>query len=398
MENSRPTLFVEINKSEYIFAVGNYNKDNTSELLQKINVPIKGITNNKISNLEIFSSIIKENIFLIEQRLNCTLKDVVIIIDNFECYTTSVSGFKRLNGSQLSKENISYIINSLKLKISENEPLKTILHIFNSKYFLDAKEIDNLPIGLFGNFYSHELSFLLLNKNDYKNLLNIFNNCNLRVKRIISKSFIEGVNLTNNYQNLETFFKIDINKNFSRIFYFENLSLKFMQSFQFGSDLILEDISKVTGLDFEIVKNFLQDLEFKKNTNYEENIEEKFFKNINFRKIKKNLVFEIAAARIEEFSEIIIKKNINLNYLSKKNTKIFLCLMNDEGRKSFDSKYKKSFSSSKNHEVSIMRNLLFEDIFETANSIVHYGWSKEAIPITQEKRSVIARFFDLLFG
>lgn len=72
--------------------------------------------------------------------------------------------------------------------------------------------------------------------------------------------------------------------------------------------------------------------------------------------------------------------------------------MNDEGRKSFDSKYKKSFSSSKNHEVSIMTNLLFEDIFETTNSIVHYGWSKEAIPITQEKRSVIARFFDLLFG
>ena len=41
-----------INKSEYIFAVGNYNKDNKSELLQKINVPIKGITNNKFSNLE----------------------------------------------------------------------------------------------------------------------------------------------------------------------------------------------------------------------------------------------------------------------------------------------------------------------------------------------------------
>ena len=59
-------------------------------------------------------------------------------------------------------------------------------------------------------------------KNDYKNLLNIFNNCNLRVKRIISKSFIEGVNLTNNYQNLETFFKIDINK---KCFLFKQICL-----------------------------------------------------------------------------------------------------------------------------------------------------------------------------
>ena len=54
MENIRSTLFVEINKFEYIFAVGNYKNDNTCELLQKINVPIKGITNNKISDFEIF--------------------------------------------------------------------------------------------------------------------------------------------------------------------------------------------------------------------------------------------------------------------------------------------------------------------------------------------------------
>ena len=398
MENIRSTLFVEINKFEYIFAVGNYKNDNTCELLQKINVPIKGITNNKISDFEIFLSIIKENIFSIEQKLNCTLKDVVIILDTFEYYTTSVSGFKKLNGSQLSKENISYIINSLKLKISENEPLKTILHIFNSKYFLDEKEIDNLPIGLFGNFYSHELSFLLLNKNDYKNLLNIFNKCNLRVKRIISKSFIEGVNLINNHENLQTFFKIEINKNFSRILFFENLSLKFTQNFQFGSDLLLKDISKITGLDFDIVKNLLKDLKLKKKENYEENIEEKFFKNINFRKIKKNLIFEIAAARIEEFSEIILKKNINLKNLLKKDTKIFLSLIDEEAGRSLDLTYKRSFSALKSHEVSITTKVLFEDIFETTNSIVHYGWSKEAIPITQEKRSVIARFFDLIFG
>ena len=36
---------------------------------------------------------------------------------------------------------------------------KKIIHIFNSKYILDKKNIENLPIGLFGNFYSQELSF-----------------------------------------------------------------------------------------------------------------------------------------------------------------------------------------------------------------------------------------------
>ena len=46
------------------------------------------------------------------------------------------------------------------------------------------KKIDNLPIGLFGDFYSHELSFNLINKNDLKNLKNIFNECNLKIKNI----------------------------------------------------------------------------------------------------------------------------------------------------------------------------------------------------------------------
>ena len=57
------------------------------------------------------------------------------------------------------KENISYILNSLKLDISDNEKDKKILHIFNSKSVLDGNITNNLPIGLFGNFYSHELTF-----------------------------------------------------------------------------------------------------------------------------------------------------------------------------------------------------------------------------------------------
>ena len=49
-----------------------------------------------------------------------------------------------------------------------------IKSIFNSKYNLDNQKVENLPIGLFGDFYSHELSFILINKNDYKNLKNQF--------------------------------------------------------------------------------------------------------------------------------------------------------------------------------------------------------------------------------
>ena len=80
------------------------------------------------------------------------------MFDNFDSSIINFSGFKKLNGSQLIKENIAYILNSLKLKVSESEKEK-ILHIFNSKNLLDKKNTDNIPIGLYGDFYSHELSF-----------------------------------------------------------------------------------------------------------------------------------------------------------------------------------------------------------------------------------------------
>ena len=94
-----------------------------------------------------------------------------------------MSGFKKLNGSQVLKENITYIINTLKSCLDKNESNKTILHIFNSKFILDKKNIENLPIGLFGDFYSHELSFTLMNTNDYKNLNIIFDKCSLKIKK-----------------------------------------------------------------------------------------------------------------------------------------------------------------------------------------------------------------------
>ena len=51
---------------------------------------------------------------------------------------------------------------------------KKQLFIFLIQIFNLIKKNENLPIGLFGDFYSHELSFSLIDKNDYKNLKHIF--------------------------------------------------------------------------------------------------------------------------------------------------------------------------------------------------------------------------------
>ena len=80
-------------------------------------------------------------------------------MDTFNYTCSNVTGYKKLNGSQIYKENISYILNSLKSSITENESKNSIVHIFNSKSVLDGAEVENLPIGLFGDFYVHDLTF-----------------------------------------------------------------------------------------------------------------------------------------------------------------------------------------------------------------------------------------------
>ena len=113
----------------------------------------------RIVNLEKIFQILKENIYLIEQKLNFNFKEVILIIENFNPTFINLSGYKKLNGSQILKENIIYILNTLKSYVDKIESKKTILHIFNSKFNLDNEKIENLPIGLFRFLLSRNIIF-----------------------------------------------------------------------------------------------------------------------------------------------------------------------------------------------------------------------------------------------
>ena len=399
MQIKSPVLYIEINNLDYIFFVGNVSENEDLKLIDKINIPIRGFKNKKPVDFDAITEIIKNNIFILEQKFNLVFREVILLIDNFDCSILNYTGFKNLNGSQLTKENITYILNSLKSKVSEFEENKKILHIFNSKFLLDKKNIENIPIGLFGNFYSHELSFFLIDKNDYKNLKNIFEGCNLKIRNIVSKKFVEGAQLINTNENLDTFFQIEINETSSQIFFFENYALRFFQDFEFGSDIIINDISKIAALKNNIVKDILLTSNFSENnleTNY---IEKHYFNEQNYRKINKKLFLDVADARIQELAEIIISKNINvLNYFQKK-APIFLRVSDISCCKLFNISFKTHFSNKQtNVEIKFIKALEYESFLNNAYKIVQFGWKKEAVPVVQEKKSLIARVFDFIFN
>ena len=395
--NNSPKLFICIGNLEISIIIGFIDEKNNFEILEKLLLPIEGIIENKISDLDKFTNLIKKNILLIEQKINYTFKDTILILDNFEISFLNLCGFKKLNGTQISKENITYILNSLKSCVDEFEKNKKILHIFNSEYCLDKKKLDNLPIGLFGNFYSQELSFNMINKNDYNNLKNIFDKCNLKIKKVLKKSFVEGVNINNRYNNIETFFLIKINNHSSKISFFENASLKFEQVFKFGTDIILRDISKITSLNKENVKLILNKINLAESLSNDEIIEKEFFTD-NYRKIKKKLIYEIALARIQEISELIIFKNINLKYYNKVSKNIFLVIDRQLQFKGLNKIFEFAFSLNNKLDLNIIADSSEDNLIKTTNNLVQYGWKKEAIPIALSKKSIFRRFFEAIFG
>ena len=392
------TLFLEINRFDFIFFVTETDGQNHFKVIHKFKVPLEGIDENRIVDLNKASKFIKENIFTIEQKLDYTFKEVILILENFNPTFINLSGFKKLNGSQILRENITYILNSLKSYIDKIEVKKTILHIFNSKFFLDNKKIENLPIGLFGDFYSHELSFNLIGTNDFKNLKNIFSNCKLKIKKILLKNFIEAVKISKDNKNLDTFFFIKLEEQNTKISFFENGALKNEQTFKFGSDIVINDISKITSLNKKTVEKILNNMELDHKTNKDEIIDKSFFENGEvYKKIKKRLIYEIAYARIKEFGDLIVFKNINFKYYNRSIKNIFLEINNELQIKSLKNAYTDIFSMTGNHEFKFLENFSSESLIYVANKLVHFGWKKEAIPVAITKKSFISRIFDQIF-
>ena len=397
MENNNPILFVEINEKNYIFVVGKYNENQNFRLIEKITNKAEGIIKGKFTNVEEASKTIKKNVEIIESKLNYIFKDVTVIIENFETSCINISGSKKLNGSQLLKENISYILNSLKSAVAENEREKTILHIFNSKSILDGTNVENLPIGLFGDFYSHELTFFLIGNNDLRNIKQIFGKSNLEVRKIILKDFSEGIQLINKIKN-ENFFKIKINPESSSISFFDQDSYRFSEHFKFGSNIIFKDIAKICSIDNELIVNYLSD-SFNKATilNNDQLIEEKFFIKGGYRKIRKKLIIDIVDARIEEICNIIFKKNINLNYLKKSNFKIYITLHDKILSENFLENFKSHLLKERISDLTAINDFDIESSTASIADLSSFGWRKEAIPIIQTKNSLITRIFKSLF-
>ena len=398
MQLNEPYLIIDLNDNRVIFFVISFNEKKDFKILKKIILEISGIQNGRIVNIETVSQLLKKTINSIEDEINFFFSNAAIIINPNQINCLNVSGYKKLNGSQVSSDDIAYILNDIKKIILEGENNDCLVHLFNSNFSLDSDNLENLPIGLFGEFYNQNMTFFLVNKNIIKNIKSVFSNCGLNIQKIILKSFAEGIHLLSHNQSDKNFTIFRLEKNKINVSLFRNKSYVFCEDFNFGFNLIIKDISKLCSLKIEEVENFIKEIELRNiiESNNESYLEQKYFYASPYRKIKYQLILDIMKARIEELFELCYKKNSNIKNL-KNSDKVYIYVDSPEYYKNIEYVLEDSKLTISEHILNINLEQNFLAGVNGACELIGKGWEKEAIPITYKKKSLISGFFSRLF-
>ena len=399
MKLNKPYLIIDLNDNKIIFFATTFDEKKDFKILKKIAFESSGIQNGRIIDIEIVTQILKKNINIFEEDLDYFFSVSTVIINPNQINCLNVSGYKKLNGSQVSSEDISYILNDIKKIILDSENNYSLVHLFNSNFSLDSDNLENLPIGLFGEFYNQNMTFFLVNKNFLKNLKSVLNNCGLHIEKIILKSFADGVNLLSSSYLDKNFTILRLEKNRINVSLFKNKSFVYTENFNFGFNLIIKDISKLCSLKIEEVEFFFKEVDLKNilENNSESYLDKKYFKISPYRKIKYQLILNIIKSRLEELFEVCYKKNTNLKNL-KNNDNIHIFIESSEYFKNiqFVMEVSNLASLERIYNNNIDSNLL--SAVTGACELLGKGWEKEAIPMIQGKKSFISGFFSKLFS
>ncbi len=399
MKLNEPYLIIDLNDNKIVFFVISFNEKKDFKILKKIIIESSGIQNGRIIDIERVTQILKKNISTFEEDLDYFFSVATVIINPNQINCLNVSGYKKLNGSQVSNEDISYILNDIKKIILESENNYSLVHLFNSNFYLDSDNLENLPIGLFGEFYNQNMTFFLVNKNFLKNLKSVFTNCGLNIEKIILKSFADGVYLLSDNYLDKNFTILRLEKNRINVSLFKNKSFVYTENFNFGLNLIIKDISKLCSLKIEEVESFITQVNLKNiiENNSESYLDNKYFQISPYRKIKYRLILEIIKSRLEELFEVCYKKNTNLENL-RNNDNIHVFVESPEFFKNIQFVLRESnlVTLEKIYNNDTDSNLL--SAVTGACELLGKGWKNEAIPMVQGKKSFISGFFSKLFS
>ena len=322
-------LIIEIDDDKIKYAVFQIDEKLDYELISKKISYNAGIKKGKISDFDYTAKIINDDLHGIEKEVDKVFNSISVILNQNDVFCTNLTGFKKLNGSKVEKRDLDYILNEAKSSITNHQEKNSILHILNSNFILDKTKQNKMPLNIFGDHLSLHMTFILMPNNNLKNIQAIFNHSDLKVERIISRPFVEGIHLLNHKKNLKNFIIINFGNELSTVSIYENSSLIFFKTFPFGTNSIYDDITQLCSLKREEIELIMNDLNFSNlNENKNKYLDKKFFIKSDFKKLSIEHIQSIIDARVKEIIDYTYNQNENLNYLENKVSNLHLFFEN----------------------------------------------------------------------
>ena len=391
-------LIAEVSHDHIKYAVCRQDKKSNYVIINKKIFENEGIKKGKILDFDLASKKINTDIKILEKETDTIFKNISIVVNEPEITCTNISGFKKLNGSKVEKRDLDFILNEAKSSVIKNQEKNSILHILNSNFFLDKIKKNKMPIDIHGDRLSLHMTFISHPKNNINNITSLFGSADLKIDRIISKSFVCGIDLLNKKKETQNFFIINFDKEVSTISVFEDASMIILNTFPFGTNSIFRDINQLCSMKRKEIRNVIKELNLSVNKLQKNNyIDKKFFTESKFTKLSTNHLKEIINARINEMVNYVYNNNKNLNSMDGKihNSYIFF---EDEDifhflGKLFVNSINKDIVRSK-VELGILNNF---SALNGAAELIFKGWHREAIPISHKKKSIITSFFERFF-
>jgi len=391
-----------INLKCIIFRVDQHNR---SEILCNEVSSAEGIANDSIVNLKKSTNAIRLAISNAERKANVSLKKINVIFEQPDFLCTRFSKHKKIDGSKIQRSDIEFLLKEAKKQLILNDDNHSIVHIFNHNYMVDKKIFIEEPINVFANFLSHEMTFITTPKNNLKNMKQAFYDCDIEIEKFISRTFSLGVKLLDQEEIQSGSVLINLELEKTSVGLFKNLALVHSLTIPIGIDHIINDISKVCSLNINESKKIKEniDFSFENSSNmFDENnhLKKIFFTDSSYRKISKNLIFNIIKARLDEILEKLKKQIFIPGFIFNPGLKIILT---GEGsnltniHKYFKNFFNKNFFSKKETSNEDKKNINF-DACLGALRIIKEGWETEAIPQTEHKSIEKIGFFGKMFS
>jgi hypothetical protein len=143
-------------------------------------------------NFEKLKEFLENNIFKIEKELKNFIKNIYIIIDNYEFFLVNLSIKNQNNGNLLSTKNLQYSLNEARDLCKKTFEKKRIIHMLIENYLIDDKFYSSLPKNLKCNNFALDIKFLCLSENLVKNLEKTLESYQISVNQIVSGNYVKS--------------------------------------------------------------------------------------------------------------------------------------------------------------------------------------------------------------